>query len=56
MPRVRLDIANDDASSSEGHRPDIRIDTDVFAALSGERTATGESTPTILRWFESWQR
>lgn len=55
MPRVRLDIANEKASSS-GQRPDIRIDTDVFAVLSGERTATGEPTPTVLRWFESWQR
>jgi hypothetical protein len=55
MPRVRLDISAEDTRRSTDHRPDIRIDTDVFATLSGENEPTPETTPTIVRWLESWR-
>jgi hypothetical protein len=54
MPRVRLDISMEESRRSADRRPDIRIDTDVFTTLSGEGP-TPETTPTIVRWLESWQ-
>jgi len=57
MPRVRLDIAHEDSSTERTGqaRPDIRIDTDVFATLSGEQTGPAGSEPTIVRWLDSWR-
>lgn len=57
MPRVRLGMATEDLSDERTARdgPDIRIDTDVFATLSGDDRPKLESTPTIVRWLDSWR-
>jgi hypothetical protein len=34
----------------------LRIDTDVFAALSETTTDDGDDAPVIARWFDCWGR
>jgi len=56
MPRVRLDTADHDgpATRDESQRG-MRIDTDVFTLLSGDRMARlGVRRETIDRWLDCW--
>ena len=43
----------------DGNAPEpsaIRIDTNVFAALTEATTDDGDTTPAIVRWFDCWRR
>lgn len=54
MPRDRLDMADRGRGDTGG--ADIRIDTDVFRALSDVGSRPRRSTmPTIARWFDTWR-
>lgn len=59
MPRVRLDIANHNGEADRSGGPQgqlgIRIDTDVFSILSGERPRRDlPMQPVIERWLDCW--
>ena len=43
----------------DGNAPEpsaIRIDTNVFSALTEATTDDGDTTPAIVRWFDCWRR
>lgn len=50
--------AEDDASGGDRREPEaiLRIDTDVFTTLTEARVDSDETEPSIVRWFENWQR
>ena len=53
MPRVRLDIADDEDRHAGRKGPDIRIDTEVFDTLSVARPEMATATPpAIVRWLD----
>jgi len=56
MPQVRLDLSEQHGGGDESDGADIRIDTDVFRALSAVRAPNRQGTvPRISRWFDCWR-
>lgn len=53
MSSLRSDAAEEEARDG-GRQNAIRIDTDVFAAISGADESP-ETEPTISRWLDCWQ-